>query len=72
MTTKVGSRAVRVKIFLMAVDPSGGPNKDIYDDFKLKKNTFGCVVYKFIQRFNALRVKTYFIFGPSSRRVNTG
>ena len=57
--TKVDPRTVRVKIFPMAVDPwhrysneSERANEDIYDDFKLKKNTFGYdVFYKIIQRF---------------------
>ena len=45
----------RIKIFIMAVDPSQRysneskrVNKDIYDDFKLKKNLHG--LYKIFQR----------------------
>ena len=43
LTTKVDHRTVRVKIFLMAVDPqhrysneSKRTNENIYDDFELK------------------------------------
>ena len=38
LTSKINLRTVRVKIFLMAVDP------DVYNDFKLKK-TFGLHVF---------------------------
>ena len=45
LTSEIDPRAVRIKIFIMAVDPyhrhsnkSERADKDIYDDFKLKKN----------------------------------
>ena len=52
MTTKVDPRAVRVKIFLMAVDPSHRysneserADEDIYDNFKLKKNPLVSIIF---------------------------
>ena len=59
MTTKVYPRAVRIKIFPMAVDPyhrysieSERANEDIYDDLKLEKTSLVFMDFtKIIQRF---------------------